>query len=362
MRTEAAGQVVTFNNVSSPELAELLDTLRQKVFLPTYLSKAQRQKIHDPKYERALKHDPITMEIDGEKLQFRYVDRMKEMPNTVATIRRVINAMKTRADFDNVFPLLEGCQRARRRLPPSTWPKLIRRAAEHDNLRVIMDCVKEVEETGFRLNTSEKVAELLSQFQRPAIESGFDLAKTTYALRQVNLVLNILEGDLKTEQHKPTRGAGRFPFYRDPQMLAVRLHLAAALAVHHSEGKDPKGRVASYAQELVALWPENAGLLDLQPDEAFRDRERMRYLLDRNNYLWYAAPILNGLTLAAQVVDPALAMQLQNRADAVESEVRVALDSLEVKDGRGKYIYDKLFNTEAKEEEEKETTEAAEGA
>lgn len=296
------------------------------------------------------------MEIDGVVHRFRYVDRMTEIPNTREAVSRAIDAMKTPADFQNVPALLEGCVRARRHLPRDMYTKLIRRAAMHGSIGVILDCVKAVDRTGFKLDTSEKINELLAQLSKPAIESNFDDAKTKHALRQVRLVLNILES---SDSHRPTpETSGQFPFHRDPQLLAVRLHLAAARAARTFEGKDVRGEVARYAQELVALWPEGAGVLDLQPDAAYQDRNRTRYLLDRNTFLWYVAPVLNGLTLAAQVVDPALAMQLQNRADAVDGEVKAALESPDrVKGGRGEHIYNALFNPQAAEAEAAEEEE-----
>jgi hypothetical protein len=327
--------------------------LRQKVFLPTYLAAEQRKKIHDRKLADVLRNDPVTMEIDGVVHKFRYVDRMTEMPNTRKALRRVFDCMKTPADFKNVPPLLEGCVRARRKVDPEMLTKLIRRASMHGGLQVIVDCVKAVGRTGFKLDTSEKINELLTWIQHPAIMSGFNKAKTQTALKQVQLILNILESE---QIHWPSKESeGRFPFYRDPQMLAARLHMAAAMAVYHQEGKDENGKVTKYAQELVALWPENAGLLDLQPDESYQSKTKMQYLLDRNHYLWIASPVLNGLTLATQVVDPGLVMHLQNRADAVEAEVRAALDSDKLKrGGRGELMYNTLFNPQANAEEAEE--------
>ncbi|KAK4241700.1 hypothetical protein C8A03DRAFT_40920 [Achaetomium macrosporum] len=347
------GHVVTFGETSNPELAEILDTLRQKVFLPTYLAAEQRKKIHDRKLADVLRNDPVTMEIDGVVHKFRYIDRMTEIPNTRKALRRALECMKTPADFKNVPPLLEGCVRARRKVDPDILAKLIRRASMHDSIQVILDCIKEVRRTGFKLDTSEKINELLTWIQHPAIMSGFNKTKTQTALRQVQLILNILESD---ESHRPTKESeGRFPFYRDPQMLAARLHMAAAMAVYHQDGRDENGKVTKYAQELVTLWPENAGLLDLQPDESYKSKTKMHYMLDRNYFLWMASPVLNGLMLATQVVDPALMMQLQNRADAVEAEVRAALDSHKRKrGGRGENMYNTLFNPQANAEEAEE--------
>ncbi|KAL2155970.1 hypothetical protein VTH82DRAFT_714 [Thermothelomyces myriococcoides] len=349
-----AAHIISFGETSSPELSKVLDDYREKVILPTYLSQEQRRKIYNPRIQHILQNDPVTMEIDGVVHKFRYRSMVADLPSTRETLKQIIPLLKTPADFQNIPPFLEGCMRAKRKIEPVDYIRLVRLAAMNGQLQMIIDCVKAVEKTGFKLDNSHVINELLAYIQRPAILSGFDEDKTKAALKQARLVLNILESD--EEHHPKPKTAGAFPYYRDPQVLSARLHMAAALAVHHHGGRDEDGRVARYAEGLVALWPEDAGLLDLQPDSAYRKRDGiMRYMLDRNTYLFMASPVLNGLTLATQVVDPALAMQLQNRADAVDSEVKAALASPRLKKGgRGEQLYNAIFNPQGEEEEEEE--------
>ncbi|KAK4106838.1 hypothetical protein N658DRAFT_461806 [Parathielavia hyrcaniae] len=346
----AAKHVISFGESSTPELSKLLDTFRYYIVLPTYLAPEQRKKIYKPKLKDYLQNDPVTMEIDGETYKFRHIRMAADLPNTRRLVKQATNAMTTKQDFQNLPALLEGCERANRKLSTAIWTAMLRRAAMHKSLPVIMDCIKAVKRTGFKLDRSEVINELLVWLQIPAIESGWDEDKTRVAFKQVRLVLNLMESD---ENHLPRKKDElAFPFYRDPQVLAHRLHMAAARAVHHKKGEDVDGQVAKYAQELVTLWPEGAGLLDLQPAESYKNREKMWYLINRNQYLWHASPVLNGLTLAAQVVDPALAMQLQNRADSVESEVKAALASDKRKrGGRGEEMYNSIFNPQASQEE-----------
>ncbi|KAL2271812.1 hypothetical protein VTJ83DRAFT_1183 [Remersonia thermophila] len=347
--------IITFRPSSTPELDQLLEDFRHKIILPTYLSPEQRRRIYNPRQKQSLINDPVTMEIDGVIHRFRYVDQVRDLPSTTKTLAAAIKMMRSEDDFRNVRPLLEGARRAGRKLNHPLIGSLIRRAAEHDALDVVLECAKAADKTGIKLDRSEYIAQLLVWLQWPAIRSGFAADETKAALRRVGRVVDLLEED--EEVHRPdlaTRGA--FPFYRDPQVLAMRLHMAAARAVHHRKGKDDsEGNVSKWAAELMALWPEGKGLLDLQPDEAYRDKNKLEYMLDRSQYLWVASPVLHGLTLAAQVVDPALTMQLQNRADKVEEEVQAALasDKLSAK-GRGRAMYDALFRREQGQEEASE--------
>ncbi|KAK3901398.1 hypothetical protein C8A05DRAFT_34914 [Staphylotrichum tortipilum] len=341
------------DETSSPELTELLNEYRQKVILPTYLVPEQRKKIYKRRLEKYLVNDPVTMEIDGVVHKFRYVDVTKDVPSTPKTWAAALRLMQTPADFANIRPLLEGLKRAHRALTPAMQHRMVRWAGAHaaggsgGALQVVLDAARSVRRTGFALSSSELVGQVLLALQGPAINGGWSEAETRTALKRVRGVLDMLESD---EAHAPrAETAGAFPFFRDPQMLAYHLHLVAAIAVHHHAGADRDGIVAKYAAELVALWPEGAGLLDLQPEEAYADPAKMKYLLDRNVYLWYAAPVLSALGMAAKMVEPELAKQLQSRAAKVESEVKDALNSSErKKGGRGELMYNALFNPQPK--------------
>ncbi|KAK3942434.1 hypothetical protein QBC46DRAFT_309465 [Diplogelasinospora grovesii] len=350
-----AVHVVTFTKSASPELQEILDTIREKIILPSYLPEDQRKRLYNHKYKKQLQVDPITLEIDGQLHKFKYVDMMRDLPNTHDVVTRALNAMKTPSDFANLPRLLEGvCSQAHRKLNGSLYPKMVRRAAMADCLTVVIDCAKQVKRTGFKLDSSETINELLVWIQKGAIDSNWDKKTTQKALKRTQQILDLLEED---ENHQPKEEVAvsrAFPFYRDPQMLAARLHMAAALAVKHHGGKDlDGGLVAKYAQELVQLWPEETGLLELHPTIAYADsREGMRYLLERNGFVWYASPILSGLRMAAQVVEPELAQQLKKRAAAVGDELQTALAVARKSHStqRGVALYNKLFNPQASSE------------
>ncbi|KAK4141639.1 uncharacterized protein C8A04DRAFT_38916 [Dichotomopilus funicola] len=350
---QRAPHIITFQESSTPELAELLDKYRQMIILPTYLSPEQRRKIYKPKIRKYLEHDPVLMEIDGVEHKFRYRSQVADLPSTKHTFGQVLHLTETPADFQNIPPLLEGFVRAGRKLDGSYYHRLIRKAAKHGHMQMILDFIQAAKRYGLKLNRSERINEVLVYLQWPAILSGWEVEATEKALRQVKLVINILETDLAHEPKNPI-DEGAYPYFRDPQVLAARLHMEAARAVHLRGGKDEHGQVAKYAQQLVTLWPEGYGLLDLQPLEAYQGKSaNMRYLLDRNAFLFYASPVLNGLGLAAQVVDPGLAMQLQNRADKVEGEIRIALaDEKRNKEGRGARMYDSIFNPQPPRAEE----------
>ncbi|KAK0623615.1 hypothetical protein B0T14DRAFT_453571 [Immersiella caudata] len=346
-QSRQASKIIHFAKCSSPELDETLKTIRDELILPTYLPLEQRKKLSSPKHKAALERDPITVEIDGELVHFgprKVVDR----PNARKTVGKAIRLIRTKGDLANLRPLLEGvCDQAGRALPPGIFISAMRKAVVLDNFNLIMDCIKAPKKTHFRLNNHELVAQLLGHIQRQAILSGWEEREIERAIRRSQLVLDLLEGDPEhqVKQRKAQEKVNlAFPFHRDPIFLSARLHMHAALAVKCQEGKDTTGLVAEYARQLVQLWPEKTGPLELQPKSA-DTQYGVRYLRDSRNQFENGSLVLSSLLLAAKVVEPELAGHLKERAALVEPVVKQWLpkgDAL----GYAWKTYDILFGPE----------------
>ncbi|KAK1751807.1 hypothetical protein QBC47DRAFT_391083 [Echria macrotheca] len=349
-------RIISFND-APPYLKPGLDEVREKIILPTYLPRNQQERIYRKSYEPILERDPYVLEIDGEVHKFYYRDKIAGgLPNTNKAVKDILDKMQTKADFQLLPRLLQGvCVQAGRKLDPAVYPKAVRRAAQAGALPVILDCVSRAKATGFQLKQHETIAELLTQIQWQAIESGWDEAATQTALRRTQQVLDLLESD---PEHQWRNIPGKlevhykFPFHRDPQFLAARLNLAAAMVLKHKAGPDMEKKVLHYAEQLVKLWPAGSTMLDLHPTEAYRFKETgVKYLLARSIYLWHASPILYGLKQAAQVVgasSAATAQELLQRANAMEPEVEAAVADVGGK-GRGIDVYDRLFSEQKNE-------------
>ncbi|KAK0669659.1 hypothetical protein QBC41DRAFT_319352 [Cercophora samala] len=342
--SQRAGGFIVFKKGSNPELQERLDTLYNKIVLPSYLSKEQQRKLTKTKYKEQLRNDPITMEIDGVIHKFRYVDPLKDIPSAYKLVKQAVIRME-HEDFHNLHLLLKGYKRANRKLDQELTHKIIKKAWENGRLDAIIDCAKQVELTGFKLDTPLVLSELLVGLQTPAIESGFKAELLRKALKETEKVIDLLEFEGKGHQPSERSKTPR-PFHHEPMFLGLRLNLAATLAVKHRDGQDVDGKVAQYAEQLVHFWPENTGILDLQPDAAYEDPLNVQYLLDRNNFLYHVSPVLHGLQMAAKVVDPGLSMKLQNRADALENEIDQAYNWPGRVRPEGERMYQWMFDTE----------------
>ncbi len=146
----------------------------------------------------------------------------------------------------------------------------------------------------------------------------------------------------------PEEGIARLPLNQDPQILAPRMHLAAAVAVKHNGGVDADGKVGKYAKQMLAVWPAGTPVLKLHPPAAYKNNQEMYWLVHPNKLVFHNTLLLHGLDMAMQVVEPELAAELKSRRDVVAAEVEVALASA-AEGGRGRSMYNKLYGPEAAE-------------
>ncbi|CAK7228099.1 hypothetical protein SBRCBS47491_006789 [Sporothrix bragantina] len=357
------------------ELDEVLDKIRSKIILLSYLNKQQRDDLLDESKAHLFKTDPITLDLDGEVVRFHHINMFRDIPNARAATREAVGRMTTPADFENLPRLLEGLHRANRHLRPADYARIARRAGERNCIYAVIECARQAQRTGFRLDNSETVAEILTHVQMKAVDSAWSEAQTRQALLWAELVVDLLqepghgrrpqtfqastfyanvEGSTAAVAATPAPPQLTIPLSRDPQVLAARLHLAAVVADKFAPGgADTDGKVSRYATELVQLWPAGGkGLRALHPPTTYSDRRgEMHYLSENNKFLGVASPLLHGLDTAIRVLggsqgdSAALAGELQSRRDALAVEVNAAL--AEAPDRRGAAIYKKLFEPEA---------------
>ncbi|KAI0866758.1 hypothetical protein F4860DRAFT_499436 [Xylaria cubensis] len=342
---QRSGNITHFTPTSSPALDSLLNDIRTKIILPAYLPMSQRKKIYSSKWEKKLQADPIIMEIDGEVLKFRYQNPLFDLPNTRKIIVQAIEHFTTPADFANLKPLLEGIAYAGRKIDSSFHARILRIIGLKGYIYEIIDCARSVRRTGFKLDTSEKVNELLHFVQLKARDVDWDEDQTRQALRWAELIVEMLH----EEAHQPKRHKdepsvpGELPLCRDPMVLAAPLHLAAVLAAQHQAGEEVLEKVHKLARDVVALWPEGIKLKEVQPAELYEDGNKLGYLRPNNKFIVIAAPLLHGLETAIKVVEPELADRLRTRRDTLAAEIQEARVTLAAKP-KGEVVYKKFFD------------------
>jgi hypothetical protein len=313
-----------------------------------------------------LKNDPITITLDGVVHNYHHVN-IFSLPSTKKLAMRAINLMKTPADFKNLPRLLSGLVKAKRSLPPEAYCQIIRLAGKYDHLAMMIELARRGKTTGFWLDTHQKALELMLCLQEKAFNSGWDKAQTKSALTSANVLLELLEQPDQRKSHRrlvPGHPPAKkpFPLFKDPLVIAGRLHLAAAFAVKHNEGKDAGGKVEAYATELIQLWKDpSAGVFGVYPATAYKKNEVADYLKEPSKIVVFGAPIIHGLDMAMKVVDEDLAQQLRARRDAVAAEVDAGRAAGKVSP-RGTNAYQKLLASSTVTEAIREAAQEAEQA
>ncbi|KAI1313593.1 hypothetical protein F5Y03DRAFT_381164 [Xylaria venustula] len=341
--------ITTFTPTSSPDLDSLLQEIRHKIILPAYLPMDQRKKIYSVRWQKKLEADPITIEIDGEVLKFRYLNPLKDIPGTRKSIEAALRQFNTPGDFANLKPLLEGIHYAGRKIDQNFYAKILRIIGGKGHIYDMIDCARSVRRTGYKIDSHEKANELLLYVQLKARDADWDEAETKQALRWAEMIVEMLQA----KAHQPKRPKyepvlpGEIPWVRDPMIQTAQLHLAAVLATRYEASEELLAKVNKLAQDIVALWPEGKKLTELQPAELYTDSEKLGYLLYPNKLLALGTPLLHGLETAAKVVEPELASQLQTRAATLAAEIKHAQDKMsldESKRPRGREVYRKFYD------------------
>lgn len=306
--------------------------------------------------------------IGGEDFQLEHIDRVQDVPNSRKAFFEAVDLMKEKKDWDQVPVMLQELKNAGRSFNTPLPLILIRKAAIAGRMDVMIECVRRVEATGFRLNDPDLVAALMWGLQYKAIASKFSEKHTKKALSWAEMLLIILEED-RHACHKVLKNDPR----RRLEVIGALLQLAAVRAARHLDGKDEHGMVEKYAERaLVASLGQRPPLLDVEAtrektvavettaeEEAAEEerrakkaiRKRAASIHDANAWLKSTVPILHGMKVAQTVLDPAsqLAVQLKRKADALEATV-ISQQELMIKDDLpknstylGLELYDQLL-------------------
>ncbi len=350
---------MTFAPSSSAELDDILAEIRTKILLPSYLPQVQRKKLYSPRFEHRLRSDPITMEIDGQQLRLTHVDLFRDVPNSRRMLHAALDRMRSRADFDNLPRLLEGLHHAGRRLRADDAARVARRAGAAGHVYAVIECARTARRTGFRLDASEKAAEVLAWVQLRAVDAAWARPDTEQALRWADMVLAMLEDELHAAEEAapppPPGRSGRGGARRRPTR-ASRCTATRSSWPRACTSPPPWPSSTAPAPTPTAAWPgpratssacgppAPASWTCTRRASCATPRARCTTWWRRTSSSSSLRPSSTPMDLAMQVVDPELAAELRSRRDPLKAEVDAALAEA-APDGRGAAMYKKLFPT-----------------
>ncbi|KAK4542289.1 hypothetical protein LTR36_006942 [Oleoguttula mirabilis] len=287
--------IPTFTETSTPELNDVLASMRSKHFTPAYLHASERRLIFGTKNRQTLADNPQTVTVGDEDIELQWLDRRNDIPNRTTLFHRAIDLMAAGTDskaWSNLPSLLAGLKGAGAKVEEKMMGKVVRKAVGAGRIAIVVQCLQQGGHTGMTLQ-SEQILEhviwgLHMTAQRDGEWSEEAVLKALKAANQLGLLL-------ETEEH----GGGRYLREHDPrrraEVLGVFLELAAVHAYKFQGGKDVDGKVKIYAERLLGCIDGAAQPLSHAPVPTGPQYEML-----------HGIPIWHGLHLAEKILGKGL--------------------------------------------------------
>ncbi|PYI06119.1 hypothetical protein BO78DRAFT_344299 [Aspergillus sclerotiicarbonarius CBS 121057] len=318
-RNVSRNAVPTFTPTSSPELDQTLNRFREELFIPFGLGQQQRRLMFRQKYADRLEQEPVTANLGEEEFLLRPMDPQSRPTKNEAI--EAISLMKNTTDWNNLVSLLAGLRMSNRLIKASRMEWIVRKAAEANALGVVLECAKQVERTGLRLNEVGFVQRLFFELHRKAQAAEFEGPEVAKALSIATQLVGLMERPGHV-QHDVVKDPKRRPF-----VIGTLLELSAARALSEFGGKDQDGNVRLYSQRLLGSW--SLGNFNSETTEWVA----VDKMLQEN------IPIYNGMKLALQVhgivneraVAPGLKNRLNELNQLISNQVKNAPEKVQQK-------------------------------
>jgi len=279
--------------------------------MPAHLSTEQRDLIYKQRNHKSLITDPVIATLDGEEFTLKPIDRLNGLPKIKANLYAAMEIMTTKADWDNLPRLLQGLRHGGLRVNAPVMYSIARRAGKAGRQDVLLECARQAEATGFRMNKDANVRSLIWWFQYMAVDSEFDAEMTKKALAWSEQIFEMIE--LPTHIGKGLKDGDLDPRVQ-PKSVGILLELAAVRALKHTDGKDVDGKVAKYAEKMSLT------SLDFGVPEPNLESIWVSEVL----------PALYGMRVALKILDPnsEVAKKLQAASDSLGKTVDGHLEEI----------------------------------
>lgn len=235
-----------FKPTSSPELDSLLDTIRSKLFVPSYLNKQQLRLVQSTKSKAQLENDPVYATFGEEEIRLTHLDITKDVPNK-RIFFEFLDMAKEAKDWANLPALLEGWHHARPNKLSKQLSETVKRANDAGMMPLIIQCLWRVEKNGFTLSEPNLRYTLLNTIRWNAKNSDWDKIVVERSLKQVETVIELME----KPEHCGSRTVSNSDPRAEPMVIGLPLELAARRAKSQFEGKDQDRSVATYFHRLI---------------------------------------------------------------------------------------------------------------
>ncbi|KAF2096202.1 hypothetical protein NA57DRAFT_78971 [Rhizodiscina lignyota] len=339
-RRSRVKQLPVFADSSSAELANLLQTIRERILIPGFLNAAQRDLIFLPKWKSTLENEDITAEIGDEEVPLRHLDVDRDIPRRWPAFKQAVEMSETEEDWRNMLALLEGLHQADAKITPAQHAKFIRRAIEADMMPIVIQAIRTVSATGVSLSEETVLEEvLLGGVHERAVDSGWSDEATEEAWTLATQITQLMEfpkhcGDAHMRQGKDLRA--------EPWVLGVLLEATAMRQKLLFDGKDDDGQVALCVDRLVSV-AERSPIESLPDPTAIeiktQDEERriVQKAINAHKFARKLIPLWNGLNIAEEILGPTNRDDnIRSLKEVVAQRIQKAVDYVEAHGSRDK--------------------------
>ncbi|RMD42004.1 hypothetical protein DV735_g3085, partial [Chaetothyriales sp. CBS 134920] len=304
---------------SSPQLDEIFQSFRDRIFIPDSLSSQHRHLVYRPKNKTVLTNERgVTVALsDDEEVRLQPQDH-SDRPNkreVFVKIPKLLAEARDDSAWRNTLPFIEGLNHSKTNIPALFPIHIIGAAAKAGKLRHIIRLFEQADKTGWGLHQHSLVWAFFRGCHDRAAEAGFKGEETDTVAREVEQVARLLERrDHRDGLYQIRNSTEKAVDSRlSIIVVSVLLELSAATAVNHHGAKDVDGKVANYLSKILLLTEKGiedgtSPFIWCQPKSAknqiaeYQERSTLRILQ-------------NALELAAQV-DGVPASQQQEAFDS----------------------------------------------
>ncbi|RMZ87380.1 hypothetical protein DV736_g5395, partial [Chaetothyriales sp. CBS 134916] len=251
--------IPSFSPSASPELDEIFQSFRDRIFIPDSLSPQHRHLVYRPKNKTVLTNERgVTVAIsEDEEVRLQPQDH-SDRPNkqvVFVNIPKLLAETNDDTAWRNTLPFVQGLNRSKVKIPRLFPVRVIRAATKAGKSRHIIRLFEQPDTTGWGLQQHSLVSAFFRGSHDRAVDAGFRGAETDAVARDVEQVARLLERqDHRNGLHKIRNSTEKAVDSRlSIIVMSVLLEMAAATALNQHGAKDVDGKVASYLTKTLML-------------------------------------------------------------------------------------------------------------
>ncbi|KAK2842946.1 hypothetical protein FQN49_005964 [Arthroderma sp. PD_2] len=242
--------VPTFTQTSSPELDGLLQKFRDRLFIPTWLSLADKKLLFRQSKAADLEKNPVVVNVGTKEMVDNYTLRPMKITDlpTTAELSTALKLLKTEEDWRNVIPLLTGFHSAKRPITQPIMEMIIRLAGEQGMEGIVLQAASQSRVTGLYLSNPDIARTLLFAIRQKVQKANFTGPDIHLAIKQARAALQLMEAPEHTNA-TPANDPKRLP-----SVLGMMLELKAAYALDKPGAHDRDWGIRSLGRAIVNTW------------------------------------------------------------------------------------------------------------